>query len=94
MRRMDIEAIGELAGETLPAAGGLIQEMHERIAERPFEILGPGAAPVRVVHDGITQGVYRGVRLGLRLAPRGAAGLGSSARATSVPREVPAPRRD
>ena len=75
MRSMDIEAIGELAGETLLAAGGLIQEMHERIAERPFEILGPGAAPVRVVHDGITQGVYRGVRLGLRLAPRGAAGL-------------------
>jgi len=72
---MDIEAIGELAGETLAAAGGLIQEMHERIAERPFEILGPGAAPVRVVHDGITRGVYRGVRLGLRVAPRGAAGL-------------------
>ena len=75
MQRIEIEAIGELAGETLAAAGGLIQEMHEGIAQRPFGILGAAAAPVRAVHDGITRGVYRAVRLGLGLAPRGVGGL-------------------
>ena len=75
MRRIDIEAIGELAGEALAAAGGFIQEMHEGIAQRPFEILGPAAGPVRAVHDGITRTVYGCVRLGLRAAPRGAAEL-------------------
>ena len=75
MRRIEIEAIGNLAGETLAASCGLVQEMHEAIAQRPFEILGTAAAPVRVVHDGITRGVYRAVRLGLRVVPREAAGL-------------------
>ncbi len=68
MQRTDIEALGELAGETLAAAGGLIEEMHEGISSRPFSILGPAGAPVRAVHDGVSHAVYGGVRKGLRAA--------------------------
>jgi hypothetical protein len=53
MRRTDIEAIGELAGEALAAGGGFIKEMHEGIAGRPFGVLGPAATPVRVIHDSV-----------------------------------------
>jgi pimeloyl-ACP methyl ester carboxylesterase len=75
MRSTDIEAIGELAGEALAAGGGLIKEMHEGIASRPFGILGPSAAPARVIHDGIAQAVYGGVRGALRVASRGGAAV-------------------
>ena len=75
MRRTDIEAIGELAGEALAAGGGLIREMHEGIASRPFGILGLAAAPARVVHDGISQTVYRGVHRGLRRASSSGAAM-------------------
>jgi pimeloyl-ACP methyl ester carboxylesterase len=73
VRRTDVEAIGELAGEALAAGGDLIREMHEGIASRPFGILGPSAAPARVIHDGIAQAVYGGVRGALRVASRGGA---------------------
>ena len=55
MRRTDIVAVGELAGEALAAGGGLIRELHEGIASRPLGILGPAAAPVRVIHEGVVR---------------------------------------
>src|SRR5436305_14286346 len=57
--------------------------MHEGIAGRPVGILGPAAAPARVVHDGVSRAVYSGVREGLRAAARGgarAAALGTADR--------------
>ena len=75
MRGTDIEAIGELAGEALAAGGGFIKEMHEGIAGRPFGVLGPAAAPVRIVHDGVSRAVYGGVRGALRGGARGGAVL-------------------
>ena len=75
MHKADVEAIGALVGDGLAAGGGLIREMHEGIASRPFEILGPSAAPARVLHDGISRAVYGTVRGGLRAASRGAATL-------------------
>ena len=75
MQRADIEALGELAGEALAGGGTLIRELHEGIAARPFGILGPAAAPVRLVHDGVSRAVYSGVRQGLRAAARGGARL-------------------
>ncbi|HEV2812798.1 MAG TPA: hypothetical protein VGW10_06040, partial [Solirubrobacteraceae bacterium] len=60
MRRTDIESIGDLAGEALAAGGTLVKTMHEAIAGRPFGILGPLAAPVRVTHDAVSRGVYSG----------------------------------
>ncbi len=70
MRRTDIQAIGELAGDALAAGGGLIKEMHEGIASRPFGVLGPSAAPAQVIHDEIAHAVYGGVRGALRAASR------------------------
>ena len=62
MRRTDIEALGELAGYALAGTGTLIRDMHEGIAGRPFEILGPAATPARVIHDGVSRAVYTGLR--------------------------------
>ena len=73
MRRGDSEALGELAGDVLAGGGALIMDMHEGIAGRPFEILGPAAAPARVIHDNVVRAVYAGVRSGLRAAAVGGA---------------------
>jgi pimeloyl-ACP methyl ester carboxylesterase len=75
VRGTDIEDIGELAGEALAAGCGLVQEMHEGIASRPFGILGSAAAPARLAHDTTARAVYGGVRGGLRLAARGSAAV-------------------
>ncbi len=75
MHKADVEAIGALVGDGLAAGGGLIKEMHEGIASRPFQILGPSAAPARMLHDGISRAVYGTLRGGLRAASRGAATL-------------------
>src|SRR5215217_796382 len=49
------------------------RDMHEGIAGRPFRILGPMAAPVRIAHDGISRAVHAGVRTALRALPQGGA---------------------
>jgi pimeloyl-ACP methyl ester carboxylesterase len=73
VRRTDIEALGELAGDALAGGGTLIHELHAGIAGRPFEILGPAAAPVRVIHDGVSSAVYAGVRAGVKAVARAGA---------------------
>jgi pimeloyl-ACP methyl ester carboxylesterase len=75
MRPTEIEAVGELAGDALAAGGTFIKEMHEGIASRPFGILGPAAAPVRVIHGGVSRAVFAGLRGGLRGAAVGGARL-------------------
>src|SRR4051812_6290564 len=75
MRRADVEAVGDLAGAALAASSSLIEQMQAGIAGRPFGILGAAAAPVRVMHDGITRAVYAGVRLALGAGARGGVGL-------------------
>src|SRR3954452_456081 len=75
MRANDIEGIGELAGEGMAAGGRFIKGMHEGIASRPFRILGPAAAPVRVVHDGVSRVIYGGVERGLRALSLGGSRL-------------------
>jgi hypothetical protein len=85
MRRSDIVAAGELAGEALAAGGALVGDMHAGIAGRPFGILGPLAAPVRVVHDGVSQAVYGGVTAVLRRGSRRAAGLAAARAADDGP---------
>jgi pimeloyl-ACP methyl ester carboxylesterase len=62
MRRDELTAFGELAGE---AAGGLasqIQQMHSGIAARVWRAVGPAAIPVRLVHDQITSRGYSAAR--------------------------------
>jgi pimeloyl-ACP methyl ester carboxylesterase len=62
MRREEIVAFGELAGD---AAGGLtsqIHQMHSGVAERVWRAVGPAAAPVRVLHDRIADRSYSAAR--------------------------------
>jgi pimeloyl-ACP methyl ester carboxylesterase len=62
MRREELAALGELAGE---AAGGLtsqIQQMHTGIAQRVWRSVGPAAIPVRFVHDRIADRGYSAAR--------------------------------
>ncbi len=73
VRAADVVAIGDLAGEALAAGSGLVQEMHEAIADRPFGALGRAAGPVRAIHDGIAHTAYASVRTGLRAASRAGA---------------------
>jgi pimeloyl-ACP methyl ester carboxylesterase len=84
VRRTDVEAVGALAGDALAAGGKLVKDMHEGIAGRPFKALGPMAAPVRVIHDGVARAVYDGVEGGLR----GAARSGARAAARRAPAEA------
>lgn len=59
---------GWIAAEVVDEVAGRIQEMHHAVARRPFRATGPLGAPVRVVHDAITRGVYAAVRTSLRAA--------------------------
>jgi pimeloyl-ACP methyl ester carboxylesterase len=72
MRSAEVRAIGELAGQALAGAGGLVREMHAAIADRAFAAVGPSGAPVRIVHDGVASAVYQGVCASLGALPRGA----------------------
>jgi hypothetical protein len=65
VRRSEVQAIGQLAGEALAAGGALVEQVHLGIAQRAFAH-APASTPVRVVHDGISKAVYAGVRGGLR----------------------------
>jgi pimeloyl-ACP methyl ester carboxylesterase len=78
VRKTDWQAVGEVTGEALAAAGTLVKDMHEGIASRPFGQLGTAAEPVRVIHDGVSRAVHAGVRGGLRTLARGAAQLAAS----------------
>ena len=69
-----MQAIGRLAGDALAAGGALIEQTHTGIAQRAFGH-APASAPVRVLHDGISQAIYTGVRGALRGATVAASGL-------------------
>lgn len=83
MRSTDIEAIGALIAEAAAGTGGAVEQTHTAISTRVFDTIGPGAAPVRRMHDGIARGVYRAVNGGLR----GAATHGTRLWARNQPRD-------
>jgi len=86
MRSSEMRAIGELAGRTLAGAGTMVRDLHMAVSGRAFNAVGPGGAPARVVHDGVAETLYGGVRTALAALPRGA----GSAVARSTPNEGPA----
>jgi pimeloyl-ACP methyl ester carboxylesterase len=73
VRKAEITALGELAGDLVAAGGTVVSDMHDGIAGRPFGALGSVARPAQVLHDGISSGVYAAVRLGLRAVATGGA---------------------
>ena len=60
-----------LTADGFDAGVRTVQDMHAAIADRAFTGLGPLGAGVRLVHDGVTAGVYSAVRGGGRLGARG-----------------------
>ena len=78
VRSTDVVAIGDLAGDALAVGTGVVEELHDAIAARPFGVLGPPAAPVRAIHDGIARAAYASVRTGLRAASRAGAAAAAS----------------
>jgi len=74
MRRDEIRALGELAGDAAAGIATQAREVHAGIAARVFESLGPSAAPVGVVHDRISAGAYAAARALTGALVRGGAG--------------------
>jgi pimeloyl-ACP methyl ester carboxylesterase len=79
MRASDIRALGGIGGDALATTGRLVRDAHEGIAGRPFGILGAPAAPVRVIHEGVSKAVYAGVLGGLRAGAQAAGALAAAA---------------
>jgi pimeloyl-ACP methyl ester carboxylesterase len=70
VRSNELQATGELAGSAVGGTALFIREAHAGIAARPFGLLGPLAAPVRVIHDRVSSAAYRGVASALAAGPR------------------------
>src|SRR2546423_14215527 len=66
MRRGDIEALGRLGAGAFSGPAGLARDVHGAVAGRMFGALGLLAAPVRVMHDGISRAAYAAVGAALR----------------------------
>jgi pimeloyl-ACP methyl ester carboxylesterase len=86
LRRDELRAAGDLAGEALGGAGAIVRDVHRGVAKRAFGLLGETAAPVRVAHDGISAVVHASVRTGLRAVPQG------SGRALALTADTDAPK--
>ena len=74
------------AFDEVSAAIGGIGRIHEAVAARAFGASGPGAKPVRVIHDVIAGAVWSGVAAGGRAAGRGAATLVGERAVSDKPR--------
>jgi len=62
MRRDEVRALGDLAGDAAAGIADQARDLHTGIAQRVFGALGPSAAPVRVVHDRVSGGAYAAAR--------------------------------
>ena len=58
MRREEIAALGDLAGDAAAGAARQIHELHTGIAERVWRGVGPAALPAKFAHDRIARGAY------------------------------------
>ena len=89
MRSDDVEAIGRLGGLLAEEITGWVEQHHRSMARRAFRWVGPVAAPVRIVHDGVASGAYPAARAVGRLAGHGLgralAPLASGAPVTASP---------
>src|SRR4051794_22734535 len=67
MREGEIRALGEIAGRSIARPSGVARDVHGAVTERVFWALGPLGAPVRLVHDAVSNLSYRGVGAALRV---------------------------
>jgi pimeloyl-ACP methyl ester carboxylesterase len=78
-RSQEIRAAGRLVAAGFVAVVDTVRDVHRAVADRWFTVLGPAALPVRVLHDGITSGVYRVVRAGHAAIPAAAGAVAAGA---------------
>jgi pimeloyl-ACP methyl ester carboxylesterase len=64
--KTDVRGAAAITGRGLAATTGLIRDLHSAFADRVFDLTGPPAAGVQVLHNGISRGVYAAVGGGLR----------------------------
>ena len=69
----ELSELARLALHEIGNAAGGVKSLHLAVADRAFGASGPGAKPVRVVHDAIAGRVYAGVAGGARIAGQAAA---------------------
>jgi pimeloyl-ACP methyl ester carboxylesterase len=85
MRREEIEAFGELAGEAAAGAARQIHELHTGIAGRVWSRVGPAALPVKLAHDRIARGAYSAASELTRTVVRAGAHAASQAQSPDAP---------
>src|ERR1700727_2028284 len=85
MRREELSALGDLAGEAAAGIAGQARDVHRSIATRVFGALGPPAAPVRVVHDRVSARAYRAASALTGGVVKGAAAAAGLARPQDAP---------
>jgi pimeloyl-ACP methyl ester carboxylesterase len=72
MSDLELRALTTLGFDELAKATGGIGSIQRAISGRVFRAVGPGAALVRPIHEGITRGVYRGLGTSMRALGVGA----------------------
>ncbi len=85
MRREEIAAFGELAGEAAAGATRQIQELHTGIAGRVWSRVGPAALPVKLAHDRIARRAYSAAGELTRTVVRAGAQAASRAQSPDAP---------
>ena len=60
MRPDEVRAVGDLAGAAAATVADQVRDTHAGIAARVFGAIGPGAEPVRVIHDRVAATAYAG----------------------------------
>jgi pimeloyl-ACP methyl ester carboxylesterase len=85
--RSDANAAAAIAGRGLAATTTAIGDIHAAISHRVFALTGKPAIPVRLMHNGISRGVYAAVGGGARAASYAA---GQVVGAVSSQRQRPA----
>jgi hypothetical protein len=68
--RSEVRDVGRLVGDSLAGVVRAIGHTHLSVSSRTFDAVGPVGAPVRVVHDGLTRGVYATVAAAHAVVPR------------------------
>jgi pimeloyl-ACP methyl ester carboxylesterase len=92
MREGELRSMSEIAAASVAQPGVVARDVHSAVAARVFGMLGPLGAPVRVIHDGISNATYRTMETALR-APLRAGGriLARRRRKDSTPLADPLP---
>jgi pimeloyl-ACP methyl ester carboxylesterase len=85
MRREEISALGDLAGEAAAGAARQIHELHTGIAGRVWKRVGPAALPVKLAHDRIARSAYSAATELTRSVVRAGAQAASRAQPPDAP---------